>query len=296
MRDVGGRFGFDDLRLDARPLPERLPRFVPQTDGTGIAELDAQLGWPAYAVGLRRIFSPSSHRIVPRFTGTTAHRALGLPADRLAVLVGYGEDPLVEAFWTRRHRDGLLEAIASQHWDLVLAPNYSIYGNWPRVEHLLNMRRSLLVASELAERGVPVVPNLYWYRLEDLTRWNTWIRQQTNMPGIAVNLQTVRQPADWDSWALPGLTWLSVHLPPDLPVVLTGLSRADRISLMVELFGDRLIVVSQNPHQYALHGAVMTPDGRRDVHAHKADAFAATVHYMAHLLEPHWNSDGGIDQ
>jgi hypothetical protein len=42
--------------------------------------------------------------------------------------------------------------------------------------------------------------------------------------------------------------------------------------------------VSQNAHQYALHGAVMTADGRQDVHAQVPDAFQATVRYMASLL------------
>ncbi len=63
-----------------------------------------ELHWPAYAVGLRRVFSPASHQIVPRFAGTTARDALHLADDQLAVLAGYGEDPLVEAFWTSRHR------------------------------------------------------------------------------------------------------------------------------------------------------------------------------------------------
>jgi hypothetical protein len=43
-------------------------------------------------------------------------------------------------------------------------------------------------------------------------------------------------------------------------------------------------VISQNPYQYAMHGAIMTAAGRRDVHAQAADAFAATVRYMASLL------------
>jgi hypothetical protein len=67
-------------------------------------------------------------------------------------------------------------------------------------------------------------------------------------------------------------------------VIITGLSRADRITACTRLFGARLIVVSQNPYQYALHGAVMTVVGRQDVHARAPDAFAATVRYMASLL------------
>lgn len=38
------------------------------------------------------------------------------------MFVGYGEDPLVEAFWTCRHQ--LIRQLAAQQWDLVLAPNF----------------------------------------------------------------------------------------------------------------------------------------------------------------------------
>jgi len=271
-------------RLGADP-PRRLPAFVPQVDGGAVTELDAQLRWPAYAVGLRRVFSPKTFTVYPRWRNTTARAALGLRPGQLAVLAGYGEDPLVEALWTRRHRDGIIDQLAAQRWDLVLACNYSIYGNWPRAEHLLNMRRSLLLAQELADAGVPVAPNVYWYRLEDLARWAAWIAD-TAPPAIAINLQTVRETTNWASWAEPGLYWLSENIPEDLVVILTGLSRADRIATAADLFGARLVVVSQNPHQYALHGAVMTDRGRRDIRARVPDAFAATVRHMAALL-PH---------
>lgn len=284
LNDVGQTLRFTGILLHGR-LPDGLPRLIPQVDGTDIRPLDVNLRWPAYAVGLRRVFSQRSNEIYPRFRKTSAHRALGLRADQLAVLVGYGTDPLVEAFWSKRHAQQLIAQIAQQAWDLVLAPNYSVYGNWPRVEHLLNMRRSLVIAQEMAQEGICVVPNIYWYRLEDLRRWAEWI--QTSQPlAIAINLQTVRRTADWDNWALPGLHWLAAQIPEDMPVVLTGLSRTDRIRLAVQLFGARLAVVSQNPYQYAMHGAAMTAEGRMDMPARPAETFSATVRYMAQLIEP----------
>lgn len=282
MADVGGTLTFDDIALDG-VLPQWWPAFVPQVDGSAVIELDEGLDWPAYGIGLRRVYSPDTHAIYPKFDGRDAHEVLDLRPGRLAVLVGYGEDPLVESFWTRRRSDHLVERIVAQGWDLVLAPNYSVYGNWPRVEHLLNMRRSLMIAAEFNTAGAVAVPNLYWYRLEDLRRLADWALD-TDPPAVAVNAQTVRENTNWESWLLPGLTWLAEHLPAELPVIVTGLSRADRIATAVELFGTRLTVISQNPHQYALHGAVMTPQGRREVHARTADAFAATVRYMASLL------------
>ncbi|MGC7096726.1 DUF4417 domain-containing protein [Amycolatopsis lurida] len=290
MVDIGDTVEFDDVTITGT-LPKHLPAFIPQVDGSGVAELDAALNWPAYAVGLRRVFSPRTHAIFPRWAdGGTAAEILQLPSTTLTVLSGYGEDPLVEAFWTARHRDRLIERIAELRFDLVLAPNYSIYGNWPRAEHLINMRRSLLLAADFADAGVPTVPNLYWFRLEDLRRYARWITASPP-PAIAINLQTVRENNHWESWALPGLYWLAENIPPTLPIIATGLSRRNRVATLVELFGTRLVLISQNPAQYALHGAVMTAEGRQDLHARVQDAFAASVRFMASLL-PHTELGG----
>lgn len=281
MTDVGGTLTFDDIAL-AQRLPAGLPRFIPQVESTAVAELDRGLGWSAYALGLRRVFSPATHTITPAFRDTTARQRLGLSEGQRAVLVGYGEDPLVEAFWTRRHQ--LIAALADQQWDLVLCPNFSMYGNYPRAEMLLNFRRNLLIAAEMCQAGLAAVPNLYWFRLEDLTRYERWL-DDTRPQAVAVNLQTFRSEADWQSMALPGLTFLAGVLPDQTQMVVTGSSRPDRITTLVELYGERLRLVSQNAALYARHGAVMTLHGRHDLHAHVADAFAANVRFYARLLE-----------
>ena len=157
MDDIGGTVHFTGLKIPGA-LPE-LPSFIPQVDGHDIAALDAQLQWPAYAVGLRRVISAATHKVYPRFQGTTAHQALGLRPQQKAILVGYAQDPLVEAYWTRRIKDRFAQRLAEQAWDLVLAPNASMYFNQPRAENLINMRRNLMLAAELAAAGVAAVPN-----------------------------------------------------------------------------------------------------------------------------------------
>jgi hypothetical protein len=195
--------------------------------------------------------------------------------------VGYGEDPLVEALWSERH--SLIPQIAEQGWDLVLAPNYSMYANQPRTEHLLNFRRNLLIATELADAGVAAVPNLYWFRKEDLDRYLSWL-EDTRPAAVAINLQTFRTDEDWEVMALPGLTYLALGIPRDLVVIVAGSSRVDRIGALVELFGTRLRLVAQNAQAYARHGALMTAEGRVDRQARAEDLFAANVRFYAGLL------------
>lgn len=295
MRDVGGTFGFDDIQIPG-DLPAGLPRFIPQIDGSKTPQLHAAASWPAYALGLRRAFSPASHRLYPRVRDAIgaggAAAVLGLPTDAgeagnrpLTVLLGYGEDPLVEAFWTRRHNDGLWTDLAGLGFDLVLTPNASMYGSQPRAEMMLNFRRNMLMAAEAAAAGITAVPNIYWFRLEDLERYLDWVGDQTcGPPAVAVNLQTFRTEEDWNAMAMPGLTLLALATPSDLPVIITGPSRPDRIGQLVNLFADRLILISQTPVQYAQHGALMTVDGRMDVKASRADLFARNTRFLSGLL------------
>ena len=282
MADIGGTVAFDDVDLGAGGLPEGLPGFTPQVDTKDLLELDAELDWPAYAVGLRRVMSPTTGDILPGYAEVeSAHAALNLKPGQLAVLVGYGTDPHVEMFWTRRQ--DLIAKVANQHWDLVLAPNYSIYGNFPRAEMLINMRRNLALTAQMRDAGINAIPNLYWFRLEDLKRYEDWALD-TDPPAVAVNLQTFRTDADWDHYALPGLSYMAGTLPTATDVVLTGASRTQRIAELLELFGSRLHLVGQNALAYARRGAVMTTAGRNDIGAHTADAFAANVRFYDSLM------------
>lgn len=282
MTDLGDTVSFDDIDLGgAPPALSTLPRFVPQVDTKEIAELDAQLRWPAYAVGLRRVMSPTTGQILPGYTNTTARQALGLPASTHTVLVAYGTDPHVEIFWTNRRQ--LYDQLAGNEWDLVLSPNYSMYGNHPRAEMLINFRRNLLIAQEMIEHGIPAVPNLYWFRLEDLRRYADWAAD-SNPPAVAINLQTLRTDQDWHNMALPGLAYLAADLDPTTTILCTGASRPSRIEALLELFGTRLHLIGQNALAFARRGAVMTHQGRQDLLAHTPDAFAANVRFYNSLL------------
>ncbi len=284
MTDIGSTVSFDDIDLRELELTQSLPAYIPQVDTKDLTKLNAALDWPAYAIGLRRVVSDATYAMLPGFTGRTAHDALGLNPDQAAVLVGYGLDPLVEAVWTRK--TGLIQQLAAQQWDLVLAPNFSAYGNFPRAEMLINMRRNLVIAQEMIDNGIPAVPNIYSMRLEDLERIEAWL-QLHRPPAIACNLQTQRTDDAFFEQLLPGLTYLAHVLPAETRFIATGSSRRSRITQLQTLFGDRLTLVSQNAIQYARHGAVMTAEGRQNLHAETAAAFAANVRFYASLVDEH---------
>ena len=67
----------------------------------------------------------------------------------------------------------------------------------------------------------------------------------------------------------PGLCSLAAAIPAATRLVVVGTSRSARLAELLELFGTQLVVISQNPVQYARHGAVMGPSGPRRPPRHR---------------------------
>ena len=107
VRDADG-LEFDDLRWTQQPLPD-LPRFVPQVDGHRLRAFDEGLSWPAYAVGLRRVFSLQTGKLRRAWQRRTAREVLRAPDTTKLILAGYGTDPLIERFWTNLGGDGIFQ-------------------------------------------------------------------------------------------------------------------------------------------------------------------------------------------
>ncbi|HVT78448.1 MAG TPA: DUF4417 domain-containing protein [Acidimicrobiales bacterium] len=260
MLSVGSTLTFDDVGSTTIATPG-LPSYLPVVDGDDMTAFHGVARHPAIGVGLRRIFSKFSFTMQNRWAERGAHACLGLDDDQLAVLVGSGADPLVEAFWENRKVDRLIETIAEQRWDLVLTPNPSVYLNQPRATHLLSLRRTILLASEMADAGINAAPNLYWARLEDLDRWAVWI-VETDAKVLFVNAQTDRTDYDWNNLVMAGVTYLSQILDEqqmDTKVIVVGPSLPARVGQLVDVLGDRLCLANSDALLLARRGKVINP-------------------------------------
>ena len=71
-----------------------------------------------------------------------------------------------------------IDALTSHGWDLITSPDYSVFAHQPRAEHLINMRRSALIAAALNDAGIAAAPAVYGFRYEDYDTWLAWIAAQ----------------------------------------------------------------------------------------------------------------------
>lgn len=293
MRDIGGTLSFDDLVLAQPDWPDVPTNYWAQVDDGDMTDFHEAADHDAYAIGFRRVFSEDSFSFMKRWrAGNPAHQVMRV-GDARTLLVGYGTDPLVEKFYSRRWADDLYTDMAGMGWDVILVPNPSMYLNQPAVEQLINYRRSLLMACELQQAApdTVVVPNVYWRRKEDLDRWLDWI--EDNEPvAMGTNLQTFRWDDWWDDLIVPGMAYIAARLDQaglDTRWVCTGASRQDRVRQLRSFLGDRLVVVSQNALQVGRRGGVMrvgTGDGKReDLKLAAPHAFAENVREYRLLVD-----------
>ena len=179
-----------------------------------------------------------------------------VPTSR-SLWLGWGKDEYLERWWMRR-RDWASKA--THYYHAAIAPNFSVYGNHPRMEHLINMRRSLLAARLLEEAGIPSIPNVYGFRHEDLDRWCQWMHDYRPR-AAAHNLSTFRGSRSWDDH-YPKLLYLSRHSPPGMRWVFGGVRSRERLSALSDLFGRSFALVTPAPIMLGRLGRILTADGR----------------------------------
>jgi hypothetical protein len=213
-------------------VPRFIPVVKPQERGTRLPTD------PCYAITLASIMTPSARALYPG--ARTIRRDLGLPKGAALALLLWEKDEYLENLWARRTRARLIEGLVGLGADLVVAPNYSVYGDEPRMAHLINIKRSLVIATELADAGARVVPHIYWWSRTDVARWAAWLRENVEVGWVAINWQTVR--ADASSWQTlcDGLGALIAAVGrEDLGILIGGVTRPGRLSQLAHLLRGR---------------------------------------------------------
>jgi hypothetical protein len=103
----------------------------------------------------------------------------------------------------------------------------------PRIEHLYNQKRGLVIYAELQDLGVPAIPNVYWGVREDLHRWADWLGQNPCVTTIAMDLQTVDTDTDWGE-VIRDVEYFSSILPRDIRCLFSGICQVIRVGRLRE--------------------------------------------------------------
>jgi hypothetical protein len=157
-------------------LPDHLPVLVQ-------AYADAvDVPWVALHGG--RVFGSAGRGITPK------HRLPLRDAYRLGThtkiaLELYVEDRVLEGLWSSRQ--AIIRELPALGFDLILAPNFSVWRDHSRFEQLVQQRRAFAFYHELVEAGLPAVPDVGWSLFEpDGRLWAEWINGQPDLRAVSI--------------------------------------------------------------------------------------------------------------
>jgi len=213
--------------------------------------------YPMYAISIASLFTKAMKRV----GGSQDIRSrLGLADDSRLVWAPFETDDWLESFWTRCADGQLLKYVAQSGVDYAVSPNFSLYGDQPRMCHLLNMKRSLIICSNLADVGIPAIPHVYWWTHGDLERWAKWVNGNVKCKWISVNFQTSSQGAHHDRMIRDLAAFYKLlQRPPRLLVV--GITKASRLGRIAEI-GFQISVIHYRAHILAAAYRIIDECGR----------------------------------
>jgi len=226
-----------DLNVDLAPQPEfELPPFFPQLlNGLEVPSVLSRE--PAIGVGIAKALTPQgqvSHRAIPQRYGTRSLRAQwGIGEGSLLLCVGNALDGYLERLWPAQCQDNAFGRIQSLGFDAATSLNFSIYLDRPRLEHLVNVKRTWLTVRRMQETSTLIpIPHLQWGHPLDLERQIRYAREQ-GFHTVTVNLQLVKRQG-WDVVAT-GLPILQEQAP-ELRLLFTGVASLKRMAALAGAF------------------------------------------------------------
>ena len=167
-------------RLVTHPQLPALPDHLPVLVQAYADRVD--LPWVALHGG--RVLGVTGRRV------TAKHRrplreVYRLAPDTKVALQLYVEDRVLEGLWAERQH--VVPQLAAMGFDLILAPNMSVWRNRGRFEAVLQQRRSSILYHELVEAGACVVPDVGWSTFEpDGRLWAEWINSQQDLQAVSI--------------------------------------------------------------------------------------------------------------
>ncbi len=253
------------LALDVPLLPQppfELPSFLPQLlNGLEVPSVLARE--PAVTVGIAKALTPQgkvSRRAVPERYGTQSLRAQwGIGEETLLMCMGNTMDGTLERLWMAQGEENIWGRLEGLGFDAATSLNFSIYLDRPRLEHLVNIKRSWLTVKRMQETsGLIPIPHLQWGAPLDLDRQLDYARSQ-GFHTLTLNLQMFKRQG-WDT-VLDGIAAVRERAP-GLRLLIAGVAGLKRLAELAEMLPNACFT-NTTTHYLAQRYVRLQRDGTR---------------------------------
>lgn len=212
---------------------------------------------PVAAVHAASLLSRDGERISRTYLNKGYTGALNLDEKTHAILEFYIKDRQLEGFWDKRKE--LYPLLKKLNFSFIISPNFSVYEDAPRVDHMYNIKRSVAVYNELLESGINAVPDVSWYNVKDLDRWIRAINI-SGIKTIAFSFQTVgiklKASGIWKSYML-GFRYLCQNISKDVNIIAVGLVSEKKVNELYRASsGQRIFILNQSAYVQSRRGVL----------------------------------------
>lgn len=254
LKNIGGA----DLELMSNEHLKglNLPIHIPILPDRLKDKLDFKLV-PVVGIHGGSMFSSNGEGIRKSYLKRGYRKALNLDKNIKGILEFYIKDRTLEGFWDKRHE--IYPDIRDMDFSAVIAPNFSVYDDSSRMNHISNIKRSSIVYNEMIQEGINAVPDISWYNAKDLKRWVLAINKY-NIKLISFSFQVVgislKASTLWKQY-LPGFRYLCKNIPEDVGIIIAGIVSKKRIKEVINaLDGQKIYVLNQSSYIQSRRGTV----------------------------------------
>ncbi|MTI67830.1 MAG: DUF4417 domain-containing protein [Firmicutes bacterium] len=204
---------------------------------------------PVVSIHAGKMFSRNGVKINKSYLNKGFQHALNLDKYTKGILEFYVKDRTLEGFWDNRHF--IYSGLKQMGFKAIISPNFSVYSDAPRMDHLYNMKRSEIVYNEMINEGLEVIPDISWYNKIDLDRWCKAITKN-NIKTIAFSFQVVgvrlKASTVWKSFIL-GFRYLCENIPRDVSIVVAGIVSKKRVEKLFQASnGQSIHILNQSAY------------------------------------------------
>ncbi|MFT8349212.1 DUF4417 domain-containing protein [Clostridium saccharoperbutylacetonicum] len=196
----------------------------------------------------------------------------------------YVKDRTLEGIWKAREK--LYAEIKKMGFEAVIAPNFSLYEDAPRIEHLFNIERSITIYNELIKFGINAIPDVAWYNINDLDFWIEQInKSRCSMIAFSFQVVDVRLKASnlWKHY-LAGFKYLCQGIKSNIKVIIVGVNSENRIFEIQKSISDNISLHVLNQSAYIQSQRGMYSNGRvRDLNTSKDKLLEMNIKYFDKL-------------
>lgn len=220
-----------------------LPGYIPIMPDKVRSEFDFSKVNNTVGIHGEFLLSANGENISPIYQIRGYKKTLNLPADINGILEFYIKDRAIEGFWTNRKE--IYRKLKVQNFKAIITPNFSLYEDAPRSEHLYNIQRSKKVYNEMIKEGLPAIPDVVWATNEDLEFWIKEINR-SNTKTIAfsfMNVDTKLKASNaWRHYLL-GYKILISRIQKNIEIIIAGISSVERVREIKKVSENRKISI-----------------------------------------------------